>query len=169
MITWWGWGASLGALPRAFQVGGEAVLQVTGRNAFQVAAPAFQVAGEEALQVEVVHDAVGAQLAAGWQEEWLTGRPLKILVNLPLEFRWSQRVLKGVWHNIFDFSCFHKSVPPCPVGVSYWCHFEFLGKFVEIFAIDTGDKALFQIFIHSMTLAINLSLVTTTPAVINRR
>jgi hypothetical protein len=78
-----GGGASLGALPRAgqdaFQVGGEAVFQVTGRNAFQVTAPAFQVAGEEeALQVEeVVHGAAGAQLAAGWQEVWLTGRLLK--------------------------------------------------------------------------------------------
>jgi hypothetical protein len=79
-------GASLGALPRAgqdaFQVDDEAVFQVTGRNAFQVTAPAFQVAGEEALQVEEkVHGAAGAQLAAGWQEELLTGRLLKILVN----------------------------------------------------------------------------------------
>jgi hypothetical protein len=82
MITLVVRGASLGALPRAFQVGGEAVFQVTGRNAFQVRAPAFQVAGGEALQVEVVRGAAGAQQGVGWREEWLTGRLLKILVNL---------------------------------------------------------------------------------------
>ncbi len=96
--------------------------------------------------------------------------------------------LKGVWHKIFDLRFFHESASPWPLSILLGAISKFLWKilagifnFVFIAGVnDTGgriiagvvdndNKALFWIFIKSVTLVINLSPVTTTLGIIYRQ
>jgi hypothetical protein len=42
-------------------------------------------------------------------------------------------VLKGVWHEIFDFRFFVNQFTGLLCNISHWGHFEFLRKFADIF------------------------------------
>ncbi len=80
-------------------------------------------------------------------------------------------ILKGVWHEIFEFRFFHESVSHWP-RLSY-CHFEFLRKFAEIFTIlcvvDTDGKLFTGVndtsAIYYCRWCDNLSQVSLTPVI----
>ncbi len=87
-------------------------------------------------------------------------RPPAIITNYPLLFfpvlapSWNldENVLKGVFHEIFDFRFFHLSVSPAP-EYPFWGRFEFWRKnlskkFIKSKSIagvaETGDKPLYS-------------------------
>ncbi len=52
-----------------------------------------------------------------------------------------QRILKGVWHEIFDFRFFNESVSSGPMSIPLG-RFEFFRKFAEIFSNECSSPAI---------------------------
>ncbi len=84
-----------------------------------------------------------------------------ILLLLENDFR-ALFCLKGVWHEIIGFF-----MNQCPPGhqVFHWGHFEFFWKFAEIFANEYLSPVSIKCSAVSLTLAKNLSTVSTTPVI----